>query len=239
MKAVYKVCSFTLRQMSRDPILILMIFAPLLAGSMFKWGLPAGMDWLSLKGISLDVSPYQPLIDSLLAYLTPSLFCIISSFLMLEERDEGISHYFFITPLGRRGYLIARLLIPAVVAWIYTLTVLEAFNISDLSIGAHGAMTTLGTLYAVSLTLVVVSLADNKVEGLALTKLTGVTFLAVLAPWGITGNGQYLYSFLPSFWLGKMSLAQSTAELGLSAALGTAVSLVWISLLWRLFEKRS
>ena len=49
--------------------------------------------------------------------LAPAMFCFAAAMVVLEERDEGAwLPYLCITPLGRNGYLISRLGVPAVLA---------------------------------------------------------------------------------------------------------------------------
>ena len=91
---------------------------------------------------------------------------------------------------------------------------------------------------SVSVSVIVVSAAGNKVEGLALVKLTGIMFLGMFAPFFLPGGAQFLFAVFPSFFLAKAALAVSFAELALHTALGIACSFVWILLFFRVFRRK-
>ena len=79
--------------------------------------------------------PYYRLIDIGYSLLAPAMFCFVSAMVVLEERDEGLASYSAITPLGKKGYLLSRLGIPAVCATVLTGLLLLPFSVSRLQIG--------------------------------------------------------------------------------------------------------
>ena len=91
------------------------------------------------------LSPYYGLIDVIFAMLSPAMFCFAAAMVVLEETDEKTAAYLFVTPLERRGYLAARLGIPAAVL-----------------LFAAG-----GTLQGVIAALLILAFSSNKLEGMA------------------------------------------------------------------------
>ena len=72
--------------------------------------------------------------------------------------------------------------------------------------------------------LIIVALAGNKVEGMAISKLSGMTMFAIIVPYVLQGNIQYICGFIPSFWLGRFLIYEDFV----SAIVGIVVSIVWI-----------
>lgn len=52
---------------------------------------------------------------------------------MLGEIDDNISKYLIITPIGKSGYLISRLGIPAILAFAITVILLLTFSLTKIS----------------------------------------------------------------------------------------------------------
>lgn len=239
MKAHIETFKFGFRQITRDSMLMLMIIAPFLCGVAFKFFIPILDEFIYDQfGFGRVIEPYYRTFDSLLVFLAPSLICIISSFLILEEFDDKVSPYIFVTPIGFSGYIFARLIIPAIFAFILSFSILMLFSLTGISMLLGIILALIATLYAIAATLVVVSLANNKVEGLAVTKLTGISFLGILAPTFINGNIQYIFSIIPSFWLGKVTSAYETKSLIIFALAGISTSIVWIAIFYSIFKRR-
>lgn len=239
MKAHIETFKFGFKQITRDSMLILMIIAPFLCGIAFKYFIPMLDRVISTKvGMGTILEPYFITFDSLLVFLAPCLICIVASFLILEEFDDKVSPYIFVTPIGFSGYILARLLIPGIFAFILSFITIAIFSLTKISLVLGGILAVIATLYAIATTLVVVSVANNKVEGLAVTKLTGISFLGILAPTFVKGNAQYIFSVLPSFWIGKVALSNDNKTLLLFTLVGISCSLIWIAVFYRRFIKR-
>ena len=73
----------------------------------------------------------------------------------------------------------------------------------------------------------IITLSGNKLEGMAVTKLSALTLLGIPVPFFVKGMFQYTVGFLPSFWVGKA--IQNNGYIYLIIAL--IVSSVWFSIL--------
>lgn len=239
MKAYISTLKFGFKQISRDFMLILMIFAPFLCGIVFKFFLPI-LDGFIADTFKVDkvLLPYYRIFDTLLVYLTPTLICIISSFIILEELDDEVSKYIFVTPVGYTGYIFARLIIPSIFAFCLAWVALLLFQLTEISVILSAVLALLATLYAFATTLAVVSIAKNKVEGLALTKLTGVTFAGIMVPYFIDGNAQYIFAVLPSYWMSKVSLDYGSGYFLSSMMIGIACTATWIWIFYGVFKRK-
>lgn len=207
MRAI-RVCYLQmLEYMRRDRMLFAACVAPVFAGFLFRFAIPpletALTGWLESPAI---LSPYYALIDIFFAMLSPAMFCFVSAMVSLEEADEGITDYLFVTPLGRNGYLTARLCIPAAAAFLVTAVLLPVFQLTprpamDMLLLAAG-----GALQGVIISLLILTFSTNKLEGMAVTKLSSLTIFGAAVPFFVRNSVQYILSPLPSFWIGKAVL---------------------------------
>lgn len=141
-------------------------------------------------------------------------------FLLLEDRDDGALLAIAVTPVGRPAFFAWRSALAALLAALFCVygCVLVA---PGLPVPLVAILAVLIGAEAVAAAVILPALARNKVEGLALTKLTNlaaiVPFLALLpAPW------RYLGGIIPSYWIGELLLVPPGQALPLAVSLGLA-----------------
>lgn len=193
--------------MRRDMMLFVACFAPILAGFFFRFAIP------SIEAVLTDnfhitamISPYYKLVDILFAMLPSTMFCFVSAMISLEERDEKTAVYLFITPLRKTGYIAARFGVPSVIAFLVTIILLPVFKLTPLSPLTVLLLAAGGTLQGMMVALLVLTISSNKLEGMAVTKLSTLTILGAVIPFFMQSDIQYIISPLPSFWIGKAIL---------------------------------
>lgn len=166
--------------------------------------------------------------------MAPVLLCFAFAMITLEEIDDKVSRYFSITPLGKSGYLFTRLGVPSIISAVIAFIVLLLFSLEKLSIGMTICLALLGSVQAIIVSLMIITLSSNKLEGMAVTKLAALTLLGIPAPFFIDSYYQFAVGFLPSFWVAKAM--QNEAVLYFS--IGLVVALVWYYFLAKhLFRK--
>lgn len=230
-----KLFAVGLRQVLHDGMLLLLLPAPFFAGLLLRLLLPflAKLldDWF---GFALP--PWYPLTDAFLMAIAPSMVAMVCAFLMLDERDEGVGSYFSVTPAGGRAYLLARLGWPLLWAFGCTLLVQALFGLSGASAEVAVSVALISALQGVVMAMLLVSLASNKVEGLALAKLTGAFLLGLPVPWLLSAPLKYLFALIPSVWMGELLRGSFRPDL---LAGGVLTSLIWILALMRIFLRRA
>lgn len=174
------------------------------------------------------------LFDLLLAFITPFMFFFASTMVVLGEIDDNISRYLIVTPLGKTGYLISRLGIPAILAFIITVILLLTFSLTKISLLSNLLISLIALLQGIIISTLVISLSSNKLEGMAITKLSGVFIMGILAPFFILNKTQYILFFLPIFWLTKTFEENNYMYMFISFV----ISLVWILLLLKKFNEK-
>ena len=218
-----------------DAMLAVMLVAPLLMGLVFRFGMPTLESFLCNKfGTAQILTPYYLLMDLLLAFMTPLMFLFAGMMVMLGDIDSGIAKAMAVTPLGKSGYLASRLGIPFVLSYFYGVAVLATFNLTGLSFFVNLLCTLAGSLNSIAVALMVTSTARNKVEGMALAKLSGLLLLGLPAAFLVTGPALYLTGFTPSLWAALLAQNQDWRY----ALPMLALSLVMIFTFYNRFERK-
>ncbi|ERI99070.1 MULTISPECIES: hypothetical protein [Eubacteriales] len=234
MRNTGKLFAAGLRQIARDGMLLVLVPAPLFAGLFFRFAIPL-IDRALTERFSFSIAAWYGLADGMLICLAPMFVAIISAFLILEERDEGLGAFYQITPSAGYPYLLARIGISMGWALGVTLLVALACKLSPLSFQTVLQSAIVSSLTGIFLAMMVVSLAGNRVEGLAVSKLTGISFAGLILLWFVPAPHHYWLAFLPSFWIGKLVMEGADP---LSFALGILTCLLWIALFTRRFLRR-
>ena len=214
------------RTMRRDMMLFVSCFVPIFAGLFFRFAIPFLEDVFLIRfHMAAVIFPYYRLID---------VFCFVSAMISLEEADEKTAAYLFITPLGKTGYLSARLGVPAVTAFLITVFLLPVFRLTDLSLIAILLFAAGGTMQGMIEALLIVTISSNKLEGMAVAKLSMLPVVGAVIPFFIRENIQYVLSWLPSFWIGKAAHENRVVYMLPAFAL----SAVWIGFLFKRYLRK-
>lgn len=207
-KSSFRVIASGFRQLlilaGRDKMLVMAWSAPFLAGFFFRFAIPAA-DQLLAAWIGEDnlLKPYYCLFDLTLAFLTSTMFCFTAAMVMLEERDDGIASYLMITGLGKRGYLISRMLLPAAIAFLITLILLPVFKLEELTVSQIVLLSLHGTAQGLMTALLILLFSSNKLEGMAAAKLSSLLLTGMFGAYFLPVKLQYFLFLLPSYWIGR------------------------------------
>lgn len=175
-----------------------------------------------------------PLILSLPAFLVGWVI----GFLLLEDRDEHTLLALDITPVGKGGYMVYRVALAMVLTGLITLFGIGLL-LPQIAWWMMLVLTFLMAIEGACAAFILPAIARNKVEGLAVTKLTNVLAIASLlalipSPW------RYLGALLPTFWFGESLQISSSQYLPLPVIIGMAflTHLAAAALLYRLVLRR-
>ena len=131
MRPLIKSFLMFIRQIFKDSMLVAVCFASILAALFFRFGIPrveeALCGYFDTESILKD---YYLLFDTLLAILTPYMLCFASSMMMLTELDENLASYLAVTPVGKRGYVVSRLIFPAGLSFALSVVLLLCFSLT-------------------------------------------------------------------------------------------------------------
>lgn len=224
-----------LRQMRKDPMLLVFAFVPILVGLLFRFGIPfAEIQLVNYLAVEHIISPYYGLLDLFLVMLTPSMYSFVVAMVVLEEADERLISYLAVTPLGKKGYLLSRFGITGIISLFTSVTVFMLFNLVHMNVAMLIGLAVASTAQGICSALLIVTFSANKVEGMAVGKFTMLFTLGALAPFFISGKAQYIFSVLPSYWLAKAVKESDCTLIGIALLL----AFVWIVPLGKRFKNR-
>ena len=235
MKAIYRSFLNMLKFIRRDMMLIAALAAPFLAGIAIRFIVPfIEKTLIGFTGMNAVISPYYGLFDILFASVAPAMFCFIAAMVMLEERDEHIDRYLFITGLGKSGYIVSRIVIPALFSFAITAALLPVFGLTTPSAAQILLLSLTGTLQGITIALLVVTLSSNKLEGMAITKLSSLIIFGAVVPYFVPTPFSFFAFFLPSFWIGKAIIENNMIFMLLSIIAAGC----WIMILQKKYFKK-
>jgi fluoroquinolone transport system permease protein len=224
------------RNVWRDPTLVfatLLSVFPSIAFALFRTPMDrAALSSFGIEAFSLYVAP--------VALCVPAfLIGWVGGFLFLEDRDEGTLAAVEVTPPGKVGFVVYRvgatMLIAAAVALLGARLI-----VPDAGPSMTAVLIALGALQAAGGAFVLPAVARNKVEGLAVTKLTNILSIAPLLA-AIPSELRYLGGVLPTFWIGELLglSGERALPLVMLAVIALAIHILSAALLFRLMASRT
>ncbi len=227
-----------LKLIIRDSTLVMMLFGPL-AITVVLFFLPT-LEVLIQTKFGFDISPYRLFAVSFLNMVPGMLFAMIYGFIILDERDEEVIEFISITPLRKQGYLTYKLIMPMLLSAVFFLLIFYATALVPLNL-LHGlGIAVMVALEAAIGTLFLVVFSENKVEGLAFSKLLGIMYLAFPIVFFWNSGWNWLSAFLPPFWIAKAFVHSQAGSIWIwgDFFFGTAIHLIVLLFFLRAFLRK-
>ncbi|HBW34052.1 hypothetical protein [Desulfosporosinus sp. BICA1-9] len=228
-----KAFSFDIRRLMRDPVLRLFMLVPFIALAAVKLFLTLGEPMLERTEFTLG--PYYGYILAVCLTFSPYMLGTITAFLMIDERDESIYELMSVMPIGYAGYIANRLFIPFALCIPYTILSCFILAIVELSVIQVSFIALLSGVQSVVVSLIMFSLADNKVQGLTYSKGLNIFVFAAMADLLDLKWVSNISAFIPFYWTSQ--LVRYPANLT-SMGLALVVHLAWLYLAIRLVRAR-
>ncbi|WP_422658830.1 hypothetical protein ACK8P5_24775 [Paenibacillus sp. EC2-1] len=240
MHAITQLLRSDVRQISRDPMLLSALLAPVLLILFLRLGIPMASN-VVYERLGIELTLYYREIMSFFLLLTPLILGMLSGFVILDERDENLISYYAVTPLSRRGYFLYRLSVPIVISTCFSLLLIYTVQLVYIPWTKLLLLMPMIAMEAPIVALFMSAFAANKVEGLALSKLAGLVVLAPLIIFWVPSPWQWLGGIIPTFWISKTYLIatqQGSLNFMLYVIIGTVVHLIFLKSLLRLFVNK-
>jgi fluoroquinolone transport system permease protein len=207
MKSILSLVSYDLKQIMRDNMLLMLVFVPLFMVFMIRALLPMLDSSLALYNIAIQ--DYMPLIFSyFFLMLCPSLFGLASALLILDDLDDQVLLMIRVTPLPYGIYLFYRIgVFTMLPSFFYIILTSFLMNFPILNWPAFLLIALIASFFGPMFSLLILSLARNKIEGLAMMKATGIFLIAPVAGYFIGSWHRHLlyifptYAPLKAFWM--------------------------------------
>jgi fluoroquinolone transport system permease protein len=184
------------------PLLRWMIILPLFFALALRGAIPTLLDRAMTRlPFEIDIAAYYtPLISLALLLIGPMLAGVVVGFLLLDLRDDGVLTALRVGPPRLRGYLLYRLALPTLVGLLlvpilFMLAGLPTGGPLGIALASLGAAP-IAALYA----LLLGAFAQNKVQGIAIMKLSGLLFVLPGLARYVSELWQLPLALAPTYW---------------------------------------
>jgi fluoroquinolone transport system permease protein len=225
-----------IKQIMRDPIMAIMMVAPLFMILVFKL-LVIFLTPFIITQTEFDITPYFQYVLAFVLLINSSMLGIVTGFMMLDERDGNITELMSVTPLGRSGYLINRLSFASILSFIYCIVSCSVLNLAGLPLISVLFLSILSAIYSAIIGLLIFSSADDKVKGLTIAKALNALILFAFADLFCLNWLTVLSWLFPPYWI-TMIVKSPYSLLASGIALFVHVGWLWILIL-RYWRKRT
>lgn len=194
-----------LRGTFRDPLLWMIVLAPVIWTTGVAVLTPMVTEMMAER-YGFDLIPYYPLVLTAFLLLTSIIITgAIAALLLLEEMDAGTLTALRVTPIPLSTLFAYRAGTVIVVTTVYVVTTLSFSGI--LEPGLVPALIPIGLvsgLSAVVTLLLIVSVASNKIQGIAMVRALGMLIAGLpCVPWFIDSAWNLAFGVLPPYWAAK------------------------------------
>ncbi|KLO29540.1 hypothetical protein [Mycobacterium haemophilum] len=227
----------------RDPLLIMVVVAPVIWTTGVAVLTPRVTALLERRN-GFDLVPYYPLILTAFLLLTSIIIVgALAAFLVLDEVDAGTLLALRVTPVPLTTFFAYRAVAVLVVTTVYVVATTSFSGL--LRPGLVPALVPIGLLAGLSAVvtlLLIVAMASNKVQGLAVVRALGMLIAGLpCLPWFINSGWNLAFGVLPPYWAAKafwVACANGIWWPYLAAGLGYNLAIAWL-LFWRFRAKHT
>lgn len=199
-----------LKMIMRDPIMALLFFVPLMIGIIFKvliyFVLPIVLEYVEFT------LPLEPYLLSMTLLMTPYMLGVVMGFMMLDDKDGNIIDLVLVTPYGRLGYLLNRILFISLFTFLYSWINYVILNLVDLNLFSLLYISVLLSVFAASIGLLFFRIAGDKIIGLTYAKILNFVIIFVFADFIKAEWFVYVASLFPTFWITKLITDSGVVE---------------------------
>ncbi|OMF25835.1 hypothetical protein BK133_21175 [Paenibacillus sp. FSL H8-0548] len=227
------------RQIWNDPLLMASLLGPIAVIVFARFIVPPLSSWIEQQ-YAFSIFLYSDFIATFLLLTIPLLSGTFAGLLMLDERDENMISYYAVTPLTRRGYFAYRLFWPCLLTFGLSSLFFICSGITSIRIESLYSVLLL-TIEAPCLALFLAAYAANKVEGLALSKISGLLFAGPIIAAFTPFPWSYLGIWIPTYWPAKSYILAVSGESLLSLGafgIGLVLHLLFFKSMLGSFMKR-
>lgn len=192
------------RSIQRDPLLRWLIVVPLFIALATRWLLPIVFERLgALFGFDLT-SYYAPVMSTLLLMIVPILAGTVIGFLLLDQRDDNTLTALQVTPMSLTDYMVYRFAGPILLSVVMTIIALPLAGVATVGFAALLIVSFAAAPLAPLFALFLAAFAQNKVQGFALTKASGIILWPPVIAYFVPPGWQLAFGLAPTYWPAKL-----------------------------------
>lgn len=206
-------------------LLLLLVGVPLIAVAV-RVASGAGLDWLEQRH-GFDAGPHLPVMWAFVLVLhLPVMAGALTGLLFLEDRDTGLLPALATTRASLHTLLAYRLTATMITAAGFMGTGMLIAGVRH-PLGWPGLLLTAlaGAAVSVVPAMLLASLGGDRVQGMALMKMTGLPLYLPIAWWYVDGPAGWLFGLVPTGWVAQTFWATSMPQalgFGVAAAASSA-----------------
>ena len=223
-----------IKNIFRDPSLIVIFIVPVLLIVLLRIVPPL------IESYFPEAIEYRPLILGTFSLLISALAGFLLAFVMLDEKDQQLFSVFKVMPFSFGKLIALRVLTMLVSGFCFCLILIAGSGLMDLGVLQMITLALLCSLSGPANTLLIVSIANNKIEGSTYFKGLNMFIMAPLAAMFIAGPIKYLVGVLPFFWVFiSFTEYQNPVSFYLHAGIGLVINALYLFLSYWLFLTRN
>jgi fluoroquinolone transport system permease protein len=188
-----------------------MVLLPVLIAVVVRLGFPVLVAAVR-RQFDFDLLPYADLLIGFLIVTLPVLFGMVIGFLLLDQRDDHTLVALQVTPLSLSGYFAYRTGMPMLLSFLAIVITLPFTGLPGLTFQPLLISALVAAPLAPFFALGIASFAENKVQGFALSKASGVLLIPPLVAYFLPGNWQFLLGIVPTYWASKVYWTASQGD---------------------------
>ena len=224
-----------IRMLARAPLLAVMPAAPFLAAIALRFIIPPASGFIE-RATGFRLLDYGDIIRVVITLFPGMFFGMVAGFLLLDDRDDGVSMYWGVAPVGRAGYMSARLGLFSGAAFVAGFAAARILGAGEPDAWRDAGVSMLGASQTAFFALFLGAFAANKVEGLAAVKAMGSLDLAPLAVF--LGMPVRIVAWpFPQYWAAEFALGRNMPPAA-ALSLGLVSGIAWIVFLSSKYRKR-
>jgi fluoroquinolone transport system permease protein len=233
MKRILVLAIGDFKHIFRDKTLLVFLTTPLTLLLFVRLFVPY------ITGVYPLLKDYHPLVMMFACLQTAIMFGFITSFLILEEKDENVLQAIRVLPISSSFFIAYRLLFATSFSFLGALFMVLWGGLTSLGFIDAILLSVQYSLAAPLITLIIATYAKNKIEGMAFFKGIDLLLIIPILSLFLTGAVRYVFGFIPVFWTYQLyDIALKGEPITAVFLIGMAIYLVVIYFLFSQFKKR-
>lgn len=226
------------KNVARDPMLGWLLGFGIGIGLLLRWATPALSGYLDAK-YQFDLTAYYVLIVSVAVQVVPVIVGTVIGFLLLDQRDDRTLDALQVTPMTTRGYVFYRIWTPLVLSTVISVVMVLIADLVEVDVLPLTFLCIAAAPLAPLFALCLGTIAQNKVQGFALSKVNGIITAPPVAAYFVAGGWQLAFGIVPTYWPAKAFWMYADADpmFWLFLVIGFAYQLALTWVLARYFER--
>lgn len=237
-KAIQQLSTNDQKLIGRDSFLLAMLAYSIFISIVLRFVFPY-LNTLTIENESVpfELASYYPMLMGFFVVFMAALFAgMVMGFVLLEEKDDSTIKAMLVTPMPMPYYIAYRIAFPAVLTLFLVVVEMLIVGLAQVDLWQLVLIGFGSATIAPIVALFFATFAQNKVQGFALTKFTGLAGVIIMAAWFIEPPLQWLFGLFPpylivkAYWMALDGIGWWWAILLLGVVLN---SLIIAALAWR------